>query len=421
MRVGVIGAGYVGLVQAAGLAHLGHTVRLSDASRDRIEMLRRGEVPIFEHGLPDLVSRGVDHGQLTFHDENLEAVEDAEVVFLTLPTPQAGDGRADMSFIQTVVDEIAPKLAPGAVVATKSTVPVGTADRLRARLEELGATASVVSNPEFLREGSAVDDFMKAERIVVGAFDLESGQRVADLYRGLPSEVIITDPRSAELIKYAANAYLATRLTFVNSMANLAQAVGADVSQVLGAVGLDRRIGPHFLSPGPGYGGSCLPKDVSALAAIAEDHGFEFKLLKTVQEVDGEHRQRIVERLDGLLGGLAGKTLALWGVAFKAGTDDTRDSPALKLAAAIRSRGGRVVAWDPEASSEEVEMAAGPIKATRGADALLVATEWPEFMRVDLERVAQLMRGRVVFDARNLLDPERVREAGLDYHSLGRR
>ncbi len=420
MRAAVIGAGYVGLVQAAGLTHLGHTVTVGEVDGERVERLREGDIPIYEYGLETLVTRALGHGLLSFTDDNVEAVAGAEVVFLTLPTPQAPDGRADVSYIDQVVDELAPVVAEGTILVTKSTVPVGTAERLRRRLEELGSGARIVSNPEFLREGTAVEDFLNAERIVIGSFDRADGERVAALYRGLGSRILHTDPTSAELIKYGANAYLAARLTFANALANLAEHVGADILDVVEGIGLDRRIGPHFLRPGPGYGGSCFPKDTKALVAIAEDAGYDFELLRTVIEVNEQQPRIVVRRIDELVGGLDGSVIGMWGVAFKAGTDDTRESPALAIARLVREGGGSIRAYDPEASHPDVEMAVDPVDAVKGADLLLVATEWPEFMRVDLEQVAAVMRGSVVFDVRNLLDPEVVRAAGLRYHGWGR-
>ncbi len=420
MRAAVIGAGYVGLVQAAGLTHLGHTVTVGEVDRERVERLRAGDIPIYEYGLETLVTRALGHGLLSFTDDNMEAVAGADVVFLTLPTPQGPDGRADVSYIDRVVDELAPVVPEGTILVTKSTVPVGTADRLRRRLEDLGSGARIVSNPEFLREGTAVEDFLNAERIVIGSFDRADGERVAALYRGLESRILHTDPTSAELIKYGANAYLAARLTFANALANLAESVGADILDVVEGIGLDRRIGPHFLRPGPGYGGSCFPKDTKALLAIAQDAGYDFELLRAVIKVNEEQPRIVVRRIGELIGELDGASIAMWGVAFKAGTDDTRESPALAIAGLLAEAGATVRAYDPEASHPDVEMATGPVEAAKGADLLLVATEWPEFMRVDLTQVAAVMRGSVVFDVRNLLDPASVRAAGLRYHGWGR-
>lgn len=422
MDVAVIGAGYVGLVQAAGLTHLGHHVSLSDVNGHRIEMLGRGEVPIYERGLEDLLHRAIEHGQISFHRDNLDAIDGTSIVFLALPTPQGPTGHADLSYIEGAVDEIAPHLGPHAIIVTKSTVPVGTAHRLQARINDMGFGVRMVSNPEFLREGSAVDDFLHAERVVIGADDPEAIEVVARLYEGLPAQIVRTDPVSAELIKYAANAYLATRLTFVNSISNLSEELGADIADVMRGMGLDRRIGGHFLQPGPGYGGSCFPKDTAALVALSKDAGYPLRLVEAAMEVNEYQRQRIVERMVSIAGGtLEGVRIGLWGVAFKSGTDDVRESPAVDLARRLESAGAKVVAHDPEARVDDMTMVADPLEAAEDADLLLVATEWPHYLAVDLTEVAQRMSGRVVFDARNLFQPDDVLAAGLDYHSLGRR
>lgn len=419
MVIAVIGAGYVGLVTAAGLAKLGNTVRLGEANPQRLETLRAGGVPIYEEGLADLLAEVSD--RMTFHGDNKEAVEGADFVFLCLPTPEGPDGRADLTFINAVVDELANEVGPETIFVVKSTVPPGTVATLSKRLADLGSSSRIVSHPEFLREGRAVGDFLDPDRIVVGAFDRADAERVAALYESLDTEVVITDPTSSEMIKYASNSYLAARLTFVNTLANLCEAVGADIVDVTRGMGLDHRIGPHFLQPGPGYGGSCFPKDTSALIGVAEDAGYEFGLLRAVIEADEEQRRRIAEKVrQAAGGGLRGRRIGMWGVAFKAGTDDTRESPALRIAALLQQEGADVVAYDPEAKSDMVSMVSSPIDAADGADVLVVATEWPEFKEVDLKEVRRVMKGHRVVDARNLLDPTAVRAAGLDYWGLGR-
>lgn len=421
MNVAIIGAGYVGLVTGAGLANLGHRVRIGERDRERVELLRSGGVPIFEQGLPDLLARAIERETISFHDSNVDAVEDADLVFLCLPTPESPDGRADLSFIDAVVDELATVVADDALFVTKSTVPPGTAASLRKRLADLGSPARVVSHPEFLREGKAVEDFMEPDRVVVGAYETEDAEKVASLYRSLDTEVVITDPTSSEMIKYANNAYLAARLTFANALANVCEAVGADVIDVIKGIGLDHRIGPHFLQPGPGYGGSCFPKDTAALIAVAHDAGYDFQLLKSVIEADDEQRRRVAEKVrQAAGGGLHRRRVAMWGVAFKAGTDDVRESPALRIARLLQADGAEVVAYDPEAHSDELTMADSPLAAVSDADVLLVTTEWPEFQTVDMVEVARTMKGHRVVDARNLLDPAAVRAAGLDYWGLGR-
>ncbi len=420
MKIAVVGAGYVGLVQAAGLAHLGHTVSLADASPERLDALHAGKLPVYEPGLSEMFGRAVSHGRIGFHGDNVEAVRGADVVFLTLPTPPGEGGRADVSAVMSVVREIGPHVG-SAVIATKSTVPTGTAAKVRDLLREIGSSAGVVSNPEFLAEGNAVEDFMRAERIVIGGFDAADADKVAAVYSGLVAEIILMDPLSAELTKYGANAFLAARLTFANALSNLAEELGADVLPILEAIGLDRRIGPHFLRPGPGYGGSCFPKDISALLGIADDVGYDFKMLRAVIETDSQQRERIVARCLELLDGDAtGKRVALWGLAFKAGTDDTRESPAVKVGMALAEAGAVVTAYDPEASVAGMAQAASALDAAVDADLLIVGTEWPVFMRVEPSALESVMRGNVVYDLRNLLDPMAMRRAGFRYLGVGR-
>lgn len=419
-EIAVIGAGYVGLVTGAGLAHLGHRVRLAEKDAEKVASLRAGVMPIFEEGLEDLVAGVVDSGKLTFHTDNVEAAREAEFVFLALPTPPGPDGRADLRFVEGVLDQLATETAPDAIFVVKSTVPPGSVARFAKRLTAAGSSAHIASHPEFLREGRAVSDFLQPDRIVVGAYSDGVADAVKSLY---PSDVpaVVTDPTSAEMIKYASNSYLAARLTFVNTLANLCEAVGADIVDVTDGMGRDHRIGPHFLQPGPGYGGSCFPKDTEALIGVAEDAGYDFKLLKSVIEADALQRDRVIDRIrQAAGGGLRGRRVAMWGLAFKAGTDDVRESPALRIARSLINEGADVVVFDPEARSQDVIGAESALEAVRGADVLVVATEWPEFAEVDLTQVRKLMRGHRVVDARNLLDPATVRAAGFDYVGIGR-
>ncbi|MEX0699100.1 MAG: UDP-glucose/GDP-mannose dehydrogenase family protein [Acidimicrobiia bacterium] len=421
MNIAVIGAGYVGLVTAAGLAHLGHTVKLGEANPDRVASLEAGEVPIFEVGLAPLLEAARGTGRISFHISNPTAVKDADLVFLCLPTPADATGRADLSFIRQVVDELALVVEPETILVVKSTVPPGTTVALHKRLADLGSSARLVAHPEFLREGTAVEDFLQPDRIVVGAFETLDADAVSALYADFGVRVVQTDPTSAEMIKYASNSYLAARLTFANALANLSEAVGADIVDVLEGVGLDHRIGPHFLKPGPGYGGSCFPKDTLALIEVAADAGYDFRLLRAVIEADEDQRQRIATKVKNAAGGdLSGRTVGLWGLAFKAGTDDVRESPATRIARLLIDQGARVQAFDPEASAPGILSTGSPLEAVDGADVLLIATEWPEFTAIDLGEVRTRMRGRTVVDARNLLDPATVRGAGLEYFGLGR-
>ena len=421
MDIAIIGAGYVGLVTGGGLASLGHRVRLGEANAERVELLRSGGVPIYEQGLPDLLSHATGRALLSFHTSNEEAVEGADFVFLALPTPEGEDGRADLKYVHAVIDELANLVGENTIFVVKSTVPPGTVASLRKRLADLGSPARIVSHPEFLREGKAVDDFLEPDRIVVGAWEEADARAVADLYRSLDAPVVMTDPTSAEMIKYASNAYLAARLTFVNTLSNVCEAVGADILDVVQGLGMDHRVGPHFLQPGPGYGGSCFPKDTQALIAVAQDAGYDFQLLRAVIEADEEQRRRVADKVrQAAGGGLRGRRVGMWGVSFKAGTDDVRESPAVRIATLLQADGAEVVAYDPEAKTDLFTMASNPIAAAQEADVLLIATEWPEFLTVDMTEVAKVMRGHRVVDARNILDPKKVRAVGLDYWGLGR-
>lgn len=422
-RIGVIGAGYVGLVQAGGLVRLGHEVRLGERDEARLDALRAGRVPVYEPGLAALISEGRATGRLSFHASNREAVNGASVVFIALPTPSDDGGAVDTSILDGGVADVAASLPAGSVLAIKSTVPVGTVRRISQMPAIAEREVRVASNPEFLREGSAVEDFLNPDRIVIGSTDPSAAALLASgVYGDLPGERVMVDPESAEMIKYAANAYLATRVSFVNSIANLCEEVGADAAAVLGAMGRDHRIGSHYLAPGPGYGGSCLPKDTRALEATAEQHGYDFRLLRAVMEVNEEQRERIVGKVASALGGtLSGATVGLWGLAFKAGTDDVRESPAADLALRLISAGATVRAYDPRAvlSLPGMEMVPDPLTAADGADVLLVATEWCRFRHVDLVAVEKAMRGSAVVDARNLLSAGAVRAAGLSYRGVG--
>lgn len=419
-RLAVIGSGYVGLTTAACLARLGHAVRCSDVDVARIEQLRGGVIPIVEKDLGPLVVDGLASGRLAFETSNVEAVAGAEFAFLCVPTPQGEDGRADMSYIEAAATEIGPHLARGAIVVNKSTVPVGSARVVERAIRR--DDVAVVSNPEFLREGSAVHDCLHPDRIVIGADDESVAARVAALFLRTRAPVVVTDPASAETIKYASNAFLATKVSFVNAVAALCESVGADVIAVTAAMGLDPRIGADFLRPGPGWGGSCFPKDTEALVRIAEDAGYDFKLLKGAIEANEEQYERVVAKLARLAGGsLHGKTIGQWGLAFKAGTDDLRCSPALEIARRVVAHGAEVRAYDPAVTGPIAGLAvmSDAASACFGADVLLVATEWPEFADQDFEAAGKAMSSRVVLDARNVLDPAALRRAGFSYEGIG--
>jgi UDPglucose 6-dehydrogenase len=423
-RVAVVGAGYVGLTTAACFASVGHDVVCADVVPEKVEKLSRGEVPIFEAGLSDLVRSGLQRGRLSFVLGAASAVPGCEFVYLCVPTPQAADGSADLSYIRAAVAEIGPVLAPDAVLINKSTVPVGSTAVVDEVLRR--DDVRVVSNPEFLREGSAVHDFLNPDRIVIGSDDAGAAARVVSLFEGIRAPVIVTDPASAETIKYASNAFLAAKVTFANAVANVCEAVGADVRDVLLGMGTDKRIGFEFLRPGPGYGGSCFPKDTSALIRIAEDAGYDFGLLRGVVAVNGEQFDRVTAKAVRMAGGsVDGKRIGVWGLAFKAGTDDLRSSPALEVVGRLTARGARVRAFDPALTGRtvakvDVEICADPYTTCEGADLLVVLTEWDEFRRLDFAKVAELLRVPAVLDARNLLDPAALRRRGFAYEGIGR-
>jgi UDPglucose 6-dehydrogenase len=426
--IAVIGAGYVGLTTAACFAHLGHKVTCADVVAEKVERLSRGDIPILEAGMPELVREGIDGGRLSFVLGASAAVADAEFVYLCVPTPQSDDGSADLSYIRAAAAEIGPLLAPECIVVNKSTVPVGSA---RVVEEVLGRDdVRVVSNPEFMREGSAVHDCLNPDRIVIGSDDQVAAARVAELFSALRAPVIVTDPASAETIKYASNAFLAAKVTFANAVANVCEAVGADVRDVLLGMGYDKRIGFEFLKPGPGYGGSCFPKDIRALIRIAEDAGYDFGLLRGVDEVNDEQFARVAGKIERMAGGsVDGQLVAAWGLTFKARTDDLRQSPALEVLHRLIAKGAQVRAYDPavtpaEAASDRrldgIEVGTDPYGVCDGASVLVVLTEWDEFRRLDFAKVAAALAHARVVDARNLLDPAALRRRGFTYEGIGR-
>jgi UDPglucose 6-dehydrogenase len=427
MRVAIVGTGYVGLVSGACLADLGHTVTCLDTDEQKIENLRRGVMPIFEQGLEELVKRNVLAGRLFFATSFAEAINGAEVVSIAVGTPSAADGSVDMQYVDAAARMIGQNLTAYAVIANKSTVPVGTSERVAAII---GQTTSqefdVVSNPEFLREGRAIYDFLHPARIVIGAVSQRAGEVMQHLYAHLDCPKVIMDPRSAELTKYAANAFLATKLSFVNEMAHLCEMIGADIENVAHGIGLDPRIGKEFLRAGPGWGGSCFPKDVLALKKLGESVGHPLPIVNAAILTNSLSRARIVERLEKELGELQDRPVGVLGVAFKANTDDTRESPAVDLARRLLERGAKVTVYDPVAQINEAQHgftaphAKDVYSAAAGADALVIATEWEEFRNLDFARLKQAMRGLVIVDARNLLDPLEARAHGFKYLRVGK-
>ena len=419
-KIAVVGTGYVGLTTGACFAKLGHEVVCSDIDAGKIERLTRGEIPIHEAGLEEIVREGIESGRLTFSLGSADIVGDAEFVYLCVPTPQAVDGSADLSYLEAAAAEISPHLRPGTIVVNKSTVPVGSTLLVERALDR--SDIPVVSNPEFLREGTAVDDFLNPDRVIIGADDQAAAGRVASLYLGVRAPIMVTDPASAETCKYAANAFLATKLSFVNAIAAVCEAVGADVNDVLLGMGYDHRIGHDFLRPGPGWGGSCFPKDTRAIISIAEDAGYDFALLKGVVSVNTEQFERIVRKVASKIE-LDGARVAMLGLAFKAGTDDTRESPAIEIADRLVAAGATVRAFDPavrDVSIDGIEIVDDAYAACDQADALVVATEWDEFKWLDLDKIADAMAQLHIVDARNLLDRGAVRRRGFTYQGVGR-
>ncbi|MFA4965287.1 MAG: UDP-glucose/GDP-mannose dehydrogenase family protein [Thermoleophilia bacterium] len=421
--IGVVGTGYVGLVSAVCFAHLGHRVVCMDVDAAKIARLERGDVPIYEPGLDKLVDDNAS--RLSFTTSYDELLERCRILFIAVDTPPSPSGDADLSRVQHATREIARRGGERLMVM-KSTVPVGTGEKVVADLEALGAAGiTYASNPEFLREGAAIQDFLEPDRIVVGAFRDEDGDAVAALYRGIDTDVVRTSVPTAEMIKYASNAFLATKISFINEIANVCEQVGADVRVVARGMGLDHRIGPHFLQAGIGYGGSCFPKDVQALKQLAGNTGYHFQLLNAVIEVNALQKRRVVGKLKAHLGGLRGKTVALLGLTFKPQTDDLREAASIVLAGRLHSEGVEVRAYDPmlEAGAHPlfpgVTICDAPLEALEGADAAVLVTEWPEFARLDWAAAGGVMRRPLLIDGRNFIDPAVAAAAGLEYEGVG--
>jgi len=433
LRVAMIGAGYVGLVSGACFADFGHVVCCIDKDEAKIAALEQGVPPIYEPGLEDLVARNVREGRLSFRCDADDAIAGADAVFIAVGTPsRRGDGHADLSYVYAAAEEIARLIDGFTVVVTKSTVPVGTGDEIEKIIRAVRPDAdfAVVSNPEFLREGAAINDFKRPDRVVVGIDDERARDVMRELYRPLflnETPMLFVSRRTSELTKYAANAFLAMKITFINEVADLCEVLGADVQQVARGIGLDNRIGSKFLHPGPGYGGSCFPKDTLALARTASEAGAPIRLVETTIEVNDARKRSIAGRIQRAAGGeLAGRTVALLGLTFKPNTDDMREAPSLEVAPQLIAMGAKVQAFDPEGMDEArqllpaVEFRAGPYEAVEDADILVILTEWDQFRALDLERVKGLMRRPVVVDLRNIYRPEEMRSRGFDYTSVGR-
>ena len=421
--IGVIGTGYVGLVTAAGFAELGNDVWCIDIDADKIERLKRGEIPIYEPGLEELVAK--HQGRLHFSTDIADALEHARLLFVAVGTPPSYSGDADLSAVYSVVEAMPPSDRHALVM--KSTVPVGTGRHIQRHFEETGKSGfRYVSCPEFLKEGTAVKDFLDPDRVVIGDLGDWAGDAVEELYRPLGAEILRMDIASAEMVKLASNAFLATKISFINEIANVSEETGADVAEVARGMGLDDRIGPKFLQPGIGFGGSCFPKDVSALKQLAGNSGYHFQLLSAVIEVNELQKRRVIGKLKRAVGSLVGKRIALLGLAFKPNTDDMREASSLVLAGRLQGEGATVAAYDPIAEEEArklmrgVEFSSSELDAVRDADAVVLVTEWPQFRDLDWDEIAEAMRGDVVIDGRNALEPDAVRSAGLRYEGVGR-
>ena len=432
MKIAVVGTGYVGLVTGTCFAETGNTVTCVDIDQEKVKKLQNGKITIYEPGLEQLFERNIKQGRLFFTTNLAEGIKDAKIIFLALPTPPGEDGSADLKYILKVASDLGPILSDYTVIIDKSTVPVGTADKVR---EKIAANAKVdfdvVSNPEFLREGVAVEDFMKPDRVVIGTTSARARKIMEALYapyvrQGNP--IIFMDERSAELTKYAANSFLATKITFMNEIANLCELVGADVDAVRKGVGTDSCIGKRFLFPGIGYGGSCFPKDVQALAKSASDVKYDFRILNAVMDVNADQKTKLIQKIkDYFKGNLKGKTIAFWGLSFKPHTDDIREAPSLYNIEELLNEGVTIKAHDPEAIEnvkkllgDKIQYFATPYEAAEGADAIFIATEWPEFRTPDFEKLSRALKAKVIFDGRNLYDLPNMKEQGYTYYSIGR-
>ncbi|WP_394692874.1 UDP-glucose dehydrogenase family protein [Hyphobacterium sp.] len=433
MRVAMIGTGYVGLVSGACFADFGHHVTCIDKDQEKVDMLRSGGIPIYEPGLDQLVQRNVREERLSFDTDLTQAVKEADAVFIAVGTPsRRGDGFADLSYVHAAAREIAAVMDGYTVVVTKSTVPVGTGDEVEKIIRETRPDGefAVVSNPEFLREGAAIGDFKRPDRVVVGTDDTRAQSVMSELYRPLylnETPILFTSRRTSELIKYAANAFLAVKITFINEMADLCEAVGANVQEVSRGIGLDNRIGGKFLHAGPGYGGSCFPKDTLALTRTAQEAGTPLRLIETTVEVNDRRKQDMAQKVVKAMGGdVTGKTIAVLGLTFKPSTDDMRAAPSLDIIPALQAAGAKVRAYDPagiveaEKLLKDVEFTSGPYLCAEGADALVIITEWNEFRALDTKRLKEIMTGDVVVDLRNIYSPDDMRSRGFTYVSVGR-
>jgi UDPglucose 6-dehydrogenase len=429
-RVGIVGVGYVGLVTGTCLAEVGHEVYGVDSNADKIAMLHRGEVPIYEPGLGELIAKNMANGRLTFGTETAECVRRADIIFICVNTPPKPNGQADLRYVELAARTIAQAMDSYKILVDKSTVPVHTGEKVREtvkRHHEQDLEFDIVSNPEFLREGSAVADAMHPDRIVVGVTSERAAQAMRELYEPFGAPIIVTDIESAEIIKHACNSFLAMKISFINSIAAICEAAGANVDKVVEGMSLDARIGGRFLHAGIGYGGSCFPKDVSAFIHISDELGYDFEILKAVEQVNAEQRRRFVKKIEETLWVVGEKTIGVLGLAFKPNTDDMRNAPSIDIIRALQKEGATIRAYDPvavenarEILDENVQFCADPYEVADGADALVIVTEWDEFRELDLERIRGLLAQPIIIDGRNIFDPARMAELGFTYKSIGR-
>lgn len=429
-KLAFIGAGYVGLVSGTALAEIGHDVILVDVNKDKIAKLKKGLIPIFEPGLEDLVKKNVKAKRLSFTTELKDAVNASEVIFIAVNTPPQPDGKADLSYVAAAAREIAEVADSYKVVVDKSTVPVKTGERVAetiARYNKRGIDFDVVSNPEFLREGSAIEDFLKADRVVVGVENKRAEKIMREIYAPIDAPFIVTDVKSAELIKHASNSFLAMKISFANAVARICELSGANIDQVVEGMGLDARIGQHFLKAGVGYGGSCFPKDVQAFISISKDLGYDFDLLKDVEKINTQACDLFLEKIEKALWVTKGKTIAMWGLAFKPNTDDMRNAPSINLVEQLHKDGATIQAYDPEAKDTAKEVMGSKVKymnskeaALKGADALVIVTDWEEFKDPDWEKIRKSLSSPIIVDGRNMFEPKDMEKLGFVYHSVGR-
>ncbi len=427
MKIAVIGTGYVGLVAGACFADLGNKVICVDVDENKIKNLEKGIIPIYEPGLKELVKKNFEDKRLFFTTDSKKAIEESKIIFIAVGTPQSDDGQADLKYVMQVCETIGKNMNESKIIVDKSTVPVGTSKKVQETISKFTEhKVDVVSNPEFLREGSAVNDFLKPDRVVIGSADKEAAKSVADLYKPLDCEILITDPESAEMIKYASNAFLATKISFINEIAAICEKTNADVEAVAKGMGLDSRIGKQFLNAGCGYGGSCFPKDVQAIQKTARDLGYEFDILREVEKVNKYQKSLPLKKLENELGNLKGKKIVVLGLAFKANTDDMREASSIEIIKGLHEKGADIIAIDPIAKENakqllpKINYSDSVYDSVKGADALILVTDWNEFLELDFEKIGKEMNSKIIVDGRNVYDKEKLKSLGFKYLGIGR-